>query len=85
MKNDRRNKDAPKHLESVDSQRRKLLGSVGKAVWIAPALVLLSSRNANAQDGPPPPPPPPPGSGAGFSPNPRTESNRKTRRKERGG
>ena len=84
MKDDRRNKDASKHLESIDSQRRKLLGSVGKAAWIAPTLVLLSSRNANAQDGPPPPPPPPPGSLPASSPNPRTESKRNSRRKSKG-
>ena len=83
MKDDKWDKSVPKHLESVDAQRRKLLGRVGKAAWIAPTLVLLFSRNTNAQGGPPPPPPPPPGSEAGFNPNPRTSSNHRSRLKDR--
>ena len=68
MEDHEQDKDAPKKLETIDASRRKLLGSMGKAAWVAPTLVLLSSRNINA-DGPPPPPPPPPGSTEGFGPS----------------
>ena len=61
MKDDKQGKDAPKQLETIDASRRKLLGSVGKAAWVAPTLFLLSSRKVDAQGQPPPPPPCPSG------------------------
>jgi len=52
-----RRTDETKQSESIDTTRRKLLGGIGKAAWIAPTLTLLSFSKANAQIGPPPPPP----------------------------
>ena len=45
--------------QPVDSSRRKLLGQIGKAAWVAPALTVLTlGNNAHADSIPEPPPPP---------------------------
>ena len=82
MSKDKRKKDCLASSESVDNSRRKLLRTVGKVAWVAPTLILLSSRKAGAQ-GPPPPPPPPLGSNEGFGPN--TNSARRPKRPRSGG
>ena len=80
MEEDKQGKDAPKQPETIDASRRKLLGSVGKAAWIAPTLVLLSSRKAVAEDGTPPPPPPPPCGSNCTTSSSRINSNRRPKR-----
>ena len=45
--------------QPVDSSRRKLLGQIGKAAWVAPTLILLTpGKVAGANSLPQPPPPP---------------------------
>jgi hypothetical protein len=71
-------------IEHIDNSRRRLLGKATKAVWIAPTLTFLTLNSQTAMASPPTPCPDP------FDPactneNSRTNSNRKSRRKNDGG